>query len=70
MIDYEAFKEPYTSLKGAYEIHDGTVEIIDHYSGGHVSIDVMSGDTLYKHLSLTDVIEHVESRSSRDLIGK
>ena len=55
---------------GKEEIHDGTVEIIDHYSGGHVSIDVMSGDTLYKHLSLTDVIEHVESCSSRDLIGK
>ena len=40
------------------EILDGTVEIIDHYSGGYASIDVMSGDTLYKHLSLTDVLEH------------
>ena len=41
------------------EIHEGAVEIIDHYPGGHVSIDVMSDDTLYKHLSLTDVIEHI-----------
>ena len=40
------------------EIHDGTVKIIDHYPGGHVSIDVMSGDTLFKHLSLTDVLDH------------
>lgn len=40
------------------EIRDGTVEIIDHYPGGHVSIDVMSGDTLFKHLSLTDVLDH------------
>ena len=40
------------------EIHGGVVEIIDHYPGGHSLIDVMSGDTLYKHLSLTDVIEH------------
>ena len=40
------------------EIHDGNVEIIDRYPDGQVSIDVMSGDTLYKHLSLTDVLEH------------
>ena len=40
------------------EINGGTVEIIDHYPGGHVSIDVMSGDTLNKHLSLTDVLDH------------
>ena len=43
------------------EIHDGTVEIIDHYPGGHTSIDVMSENTLYKHLSLTDVVEHAVS---------
>ena len=41
------------------EIHEGAVEIIDHYPGGHTSIDVMSENTLYKHLPLTDVIEHV-----------
>ena len=40
------------------EILDGTVEIIDHYLGGRASIDVMSGDTLYKHLTLDDVLEH------------
>ena len=39
-------------------MQDGTVEIIDHYPGGHSSIDVMSGDTLYKHLTLDDVLEH------------
>ena len=33
------------------EILEGAVEIIDKYPGGHTSIDVMSGDTLYKHLS-------------------
>ena len=38
------------------EILDGIVEIIDHYPGGHSSIDVMSGDTLYKHLTLDDVL--------------
>ena len=42
---------PYGSTGG-----HGTVEIIDHYPGGHSSIDVMSGDTLYKHLSLDDVL--------------
>ena len=45
------------------EIHDGTVEIIDKYPAGYASIDVMSGDTLYKHMPLTDVIEHVESHA-------
>ncbi len=40
------------------EIHDGTVEIINHYPGGYVSIDVMGGGTLYKHLMLEDVLEH------------
>ena len=39
------------------EILEGAVEIIDKYPGGHASIDVMSGDTLYKHLSLKNVIE-------------
>ena len=39
------------------EIHDGIVEIIDRYPGGYSSIDVKSGDTLYKHLSLSDVTE-------------
>ena len=40
------------------EILDGIVKIIDQYPGGHSSIDVMSGDTLFKHLSLTDVLDH------------
>ena len=40
------------------EILDGIVEIIDHYPGGYSSIDVMSGDTLYKHFTLDDVLEH------------
>ena len=43
------------------EIYEGAVEIIDHYPGGHTSIDVMSEKTLYKHLPLTDVIEHAVS---------
>ena len=42
-------------------IYEGAVEIIDHYPGGHTSIDVMSEKTLYKHLPLTDVIEHAVS---------
>ncbi|SDA38416.1 Calcineurin-like phosphoesterase [Lachnospiraceae bacterium G11] len=39
------------------EILEGTIEIIDKYPSGHASIDVMSGNTLYKHLSLKNVIE-------------
>ncbi len=38
------------------EILEGTVSIINHSSGGYGSIDVMSEDALYKHLSLTDVV--------------
>ena len=39
------------------EIHEGIVETINQYSGGQSSLDVMSEDTLYKQLSLTDVLE-------------
>lgn len=38
------------------EILEGTVEVIDRYSGGYAEIDILSGDTIYKHLSLSDVI--------------
>ena len=55
--DYVKFKIRYHS-SDIDEILDGTVEIIDHYPGGHSSIAVMSGDTLYKHLTLNDVFEH------------
>lgn len=55
--DYVKFKIRYHG-SDIDEILDGTVEIIDHYPGGHSSIDVMSGDTLYKHLTLDDVLEH------------
>ena len=51
------------------EIHDGAVEIIDHYPGGHGSIDVMSSDIFYKHLPLEKVIEHIgnPAGNERDL---
>lgn len=55
--DYVKFKIRYHG-SDIDEILDGTVEIIDHYPGGHSSIDVMSGDTLYKHLTLDDVLEY------------
>ena len=42
------------------EIHEGTVEIIDRNPGWYSSIDIMSGDTLYKHIPLTDVIEKIK----------
>ncbi len=44
------------------------VKNIDRYPGGYSSIDVMSENILFKHFSLTDVIEHVESRTISDLI--
>ena len=55
--DYVKFKIRYHG-SDIEEIFDGTVEIIDHYPGGRASIDVMSGDILYKHLTLDDVLEH------------
>lgn len=47
------------------EILEGYVEIIDRHPGGYVSIDVMgerNGEKyFFKHLSLSDVIEHYET---------
>ncbi len=47
------------------EILEGYVEIIDRHPGGYVSIDVMgerNGEKcFFKHLSLSDVIEHCEA---------
>ncbi len=65
MGDRVRFKIRYSGSEEE-EIHEGTVEIIDKYPGGHASIDVMCGDTLYKHLSLPDVIEHLESPTGSD----
>jgi hypothetical protein len=39
------------------EILEGLVEIIDRNPGWYPSIDIMSGDTLYKHIPLNDVIK-------------
>ena len=39
------------------EIHEGTVEIIDRNPGWYPSIDIMSGDTFYKHIPLTEVLD-------------
>ena len=39
------------------EIHEGTVEIIDRNPGWYPSIDIMSGDTFYKHITLTEVLD-------------
>jgi hypothetical protein len=47
------------------EVHEGYVEIIDEYTEGYASIDVISeikGEKcLFKHLSLSDVIERYEA---------
>ncbi len=42
------------------EILKGTIQVIDRYSGGYAEIDILSGDTIYKHFSLKDVISFGE----------
>ena len=34
--------------------------MIDRYSGGYAEIDILSGDTVYKHFPLEDVISFGE----------
>lgn len=42
------------------KILKGTIQVIDRYPGGYAEIDILSGDIVYKHFSLEDVISFGE----------
>ena len=57
--DYVKFKVRWHDTQKE-EILKGTIQVIDRYSGGYAEIDILSGDIVYKHFSLEDVISFGE----------
>ncbi len=57
--DYVKFKVRWHDTQKE-ETLKGTIQVIDRYSGGYAEIDILSGDTVYKHFSLEDVISFGE----------
>lgn len=57
--DYVKFKVRWHDTQKE-EILKGTIQAIDRYSGGYAEIDILSGDIIYKHFSLEDVISFGE----------
>ncbi len=57
--DYVKFKVRWHDTQKE-EILKGTIQVIDRYPGGYAEIDILSGDTIYKHFPLKDVISFGE----------